>query len=277
MSDWIKVVIQGLVQGITEFLPISSTGHLLVVGSLLDFGEAMEGTFEIVIQLGTLLAILVYFRRELWEQVLQVRSDRAIQSLWLNIIIASIPISVVGFLLVDFITTTLYSENRRVPVVAFMLLFGGVIFLWIEKSRIQSQSDGQDQVTSIYEISRRQALVIGLAQAVALIPGTSRSGASIVGGLLAGLDRATAAIFSFYLAIPALGGATLITLLTSLDELQEKQLGFLALGALVAGLAGWVVIGWLLRYLASNSFAIFGYYRILAGIVLLALMAMGLM
>jgi undecaprenyl-diphosphatase len=163
-------------------------------------------------------------------------------------------------------------------VVAIMLIIGGVIFLWIEsyKAQIDTTNDACSN-KGIYQITTKQALIVGIAQAFALIPGTSRSGASIVGGLLAGLDRETATTFSFYLAIPALGGATLITLLTSLDELESQQLGFLILGGLVAGWSGWLIIAWLLRYVAHHNFIIFGYYRILVGFALLVLVVLGLM
>ncbi len=265
MADLIKVIILGIVEGLTEFLPISSTGHLIVAAALLNFGATMGGTFEIFIQVGAVVAVIVYYRAELLKQVAAVPKDANVRRFWLVVIIAFIPAALIGFLFIDEIKAVLFNPT----VVAISLIVGGIIFLVIERLGI-AQKATTHELTSI---SPRQAAIVGIAQITALIPGVSRSGASIVGGMLAGLNRSTATQFSFYLAIPTLGIATFYDLLKSLDQLQSNDLVFLLIGAVVSGIVAWFSIGWLLRYVSRNSFAIFGYYRILAGIVILLLVA----
>lgn len=271
MADWIKVIILSIVQGITEFLPISSTGHLIVAVELLNFQRNIDGTFEIFIQLGSVLAVVFYYREDLWRQVRTVRSDRDVQKLWLNIVVAAIPAAIVGFLLRDFITEVLFSP----AVVGVMLILGGIAFLVIDRPR-EGEDDSQEQAVELSSISMRQALMVGVIQVLALIPGTSRSGSSIIGGLLSGLNRPTAAAFSFYLAIPVLGGATIIDLLLNLDQVESDEWLYLGLGTVVTAIVSFIVIGWLLRFIARNRFTVFGYYRIIAGIVILGLLAVGI-
>jgi undecaprenyl-diphosphatase len=265
MVDLIKVIILGIIEGLTEFLPISSTGHLIVAAALLDFGAGMGGTFEIFIQVGAVVAVIVYYRAQLLKQVASVPKDRGVQRFWLGIIIAFIPAAALGFLFIDEIKAVLFSPT----VVAISLIVGGIIFLVIERMGIAEKAATHE----ITAITPRQAIIVGLAQITSLIPGVSRSGASIVGGMLSGLDRATATQFSFYLAIPTLGIATLYDLIKSLSQLRSGDLVFLIVGAVVSGIVAWLSIGWLLRYVSRNSFTAFGYYRIIAGIVILVLVA----
>lgn len=264
--EWLKVIVLGLVQGITEFLPISSTGHLIVAATALDFQNSIDGTFEIFIQLGSVIAVILFYWRDLFRQVTTVHRDRGVQRLWLNIVIAAAPAALVGFLIRDFVKTTLFSP----AVVGTTLILGGIVFLLVDRRR--ANGDSQPQLEAI---TTRQAITVGIAQIFALIPGVSRSGASIIGGLLSGLTRPTATAFSFYLAIPVLGGATVIDLLLNLDQIQGDQWGMLLLGALVSFVVSLVAIGWLLRYVARNTFVAFGIYRILAGAVILVLVAVG--
>lgn len=265
MVDLIKVIILGIVEGLTEFLPISSTGHLIVAAALLDFGARMNGTFEIFIQIGAVVAVIVYYRAELLKQVATVPKDKGVQRFWLGIVIAFIPAAVLGFLFLDKIKAVLFNPT----VVAISLIVGGIIFLIIERMGIGEKATTHE----ITSISPRQALIVGVSQIVSLIPGVSRSGASIVGGMLSGLDRSTATQFSFYLAIPTLGIATLYDLIKSLGSLQSGDMVFLIVGAVVSGIVAWLSIGWLLRYVSRNNFTAFGYYRIIAGIVILVLVA----
>lgn len=268
MDEWIKVVILGIVQGISEFLPISSTGHLIVTAELLNFNSGLDGTFTIFIQIGSVLAVLVYYRKDLFRQVVTIPSSESSRKLWLGVIVASIPAAVLGFTLRDQIKTVLYSPVT----VGIMLILGGIIFIVSErKKQIQERSERE---ANVEDVTLRQAVLVGLAQSIALIPGVSRSGASILGGLWSGLDRPTAAAFSFYLAIPVLGGATIIDLLLSLDQINAQELGFLIVGALVSAVVSFIAIGWLLRFVSRNTFTGFGYYRIGAGIVILALVAL---
>ncbi len=262
MLELVKVIILGIVEGITEFLPISSTGHLIVFAALLDFKNANSGTFEIFIQLGAVVAVVVYFRSELMKQVATVTTDKGVQRLWLNIIIAFIPAAAIGFIFADKIDELLF----RPTVVAASLIVGGILFLLVERRQPSAAL-----TTSLETITPRQALAVGIAQITSLIPGVSRSGSTIVGGMLFGLDRAVATSFTFFLAIPTLGIATLYKLFKSLKTIQGNDAVNLLLGAVVAGIVAWISIRWLLKYVARNNFVAFGYYRILAGIVIIAL------
>lgn len=262
MLEIIKVIILGIVEGLTEFLPISSTGHLIVASALLDFRNALGGTFEIFIQLGAVVAVIIFFRAELVKQVTTVTRDKGVQRLWVNIIIAFIPAAALGFLFSDQIKEVLF----RPIVVAASLIIGGIIFLLVERRPNQPV-----EAVSLETITPRQALAIGISQITALIPGVSRSGSTIVGGLLFGVDRAAATKFSFYLAIPTLGIATVYDLVKNLRLIQSGDWVNLIIGAVVSGIVAWVAIRWLLNYVARNNFIAFGYYRILAGLVIIAL------
>lgn len=268
MEEALKVVILGIVQGITEYLPVSSTGHLIVSAELLNFQNSLTGTFEIFIQIGSVLAVIVYYFSDLWRQVRTVNRDPGVQRLWLAIIVAAIPAAVIGLLLDDFITGVLYAPLT----VGIALILGGIVFLVIER---RPEPEANVTTEALEAITLRQALFIGLAQTVALIPGVSRSGASIVGGLLSGLSRTVATQFSFYLAIPVLGGATIYSLLRNLDQLNPDELWLLALGTFVTAVVSFIAIGWLLRYIARNSFVVFGYYRIIAGTIIVILVVVG--
>jgi undecaprenyl-diphosphatase len=260
MPELLKVIILGIVEGITEFLPISSTGHLIVVADLLNFQGSIGGTFEIFIQLGAILAVIWYFRQDLWSQVRTVTRDRTVQRFWLNLLIAFFPAAAIGFLWHDWIKEVLFSP----VVVAIALIIGGIVLILIERR------DHSGGTTSLDTISRRQALTIGVLQTLALIPGTSRSASSIIGGLLSGLNRTTATAFSFYLAIPTLGLATIFDLTTSLDQITRNDALNLLVGMVAAFISALFAIGWLLRYIANHTFTIFGVYRIVVGLVVLA-------
>lgn len=275
MLDLIKVILLGIVEGVTEFLPISSTGHLIVATALLqpNFSEALTGTFEIFIQLGAVLAVIAFYRADLWQQVKAVPTDRRVQHFWLAVIIACIPAGLVGILLREWIKTNLFSP----VIVAVALIGGGVVILVIERILGNRQPAAavlpQDTTASLQAVTFTQALVIGLIQAVSLIPGVSRAAASIFGGMLTGLNRETATRFSFFLAIPTLGGATIVELLLSLDEIHSGDLVYLLLGAAVSALVAWFAVGFLLRYISRHDFTAFGYYRIGAGVLILLLAA----
>lgn len=266
-SDWWQIVILGVVEGITEFLPISSTGHLLITADLLGFQHSIGGTFEIFIQLGAVLAVVGFYARDLLGQARAIAHDRSVQRFWLAVLVAFLPAAIAGLALRGFIKTVLFESPH---IIAWALIVGGAVLIAVERLLRRRPS-----VTAIDRIHLPEALGIGLAQVTALIPGISRSGASMVGGLFVGLDRVTATSFSFYLAIPTLGAATLIDLLGSLDQLTPSDLGRLLLGMLVSFVVAWLCIGWLLRYVARNSFTVFGVYRIVAGIAILGLVFAG--
>jgi undecaprenyl-diphosphatase len=267
MIDWWKVVILGAVEGFTEFLPISSTGHLLLVAQLLRFTENAGGTFEIFIQLGATLAIFGYYWRELWAQAQVIPKDAATRRFWLCIIVAFFPAALVGLLLHDWIKAVLFASPA---LIAWALIIGGIVLIVVEKVPKRVTTHVATQITF------GQALGIGLAQITALIPGVSRSGATIVGALLAGVDRPAATAFSFYLAIPTLMAATVFDLLSNLDQLTQDDVSRLAVGLIVAMITAWISIGWLLRYVANHTFVAFGIYRIIAGVIILALGVLGI-
>jgi undecaprenyl-diphosphatase len=273
--EWWKVVVLGIVQGITEWLPISSTGHLLIVSKLLNYQGSIGGTFEIFIQVGTVVAVVAFYFQDLLKQAqaLLGRSTseeaRAARTLWLGIVIAMVPAGIIGLLARDFIKAVLFETPQ---VIAGALIFGGIIFLVIELI-----PQRQTLTTELGQVSWKQALGVGIAQILALIPGMSRSGSCIIGGLLAGLDRRTATAFSFYLAMPVLGGATLVDLISSLDDVQPDDWGRLLLGAVVSMIVGYLTIGWLLHYIARHNFVAFGIYRIIIGVLILGLVAVGML
>ena len=268
-SPWWQAAVLGFVEGLTEFLPISSTGHLLITSQLLRFENNIGGTFEIFIQLGAVLAVVGYFARDLLAQARAVTHDAATRRFWIGIVIAFLPAASVGLLLRDWIKRVLFTSPS---VIAWSLIVGGIVFLiveWLPQRRAT--------VRDVEHITLPQALGVGLAQVLALVPGVSRAGASILGGMLGGLDRKTATAFSFYLAIPTLGAATIVDLLGSLGELGAGDLGRLLVGTLTAMVVAWFSIGWLLRYVANHSFIAFGIYRIIAGIVILLLVGAGVL
>jgi undecaprenyl-diphosphatase len=260
MIEVIKAIILGIVEGITEFLPISSTGHLIIVSDLLNFQGSLDGTFEIFIQFGAVLAVVWFYRQDLWGQVRTVRRERSVQRLWLNVFIAFVPAAAIGFVIHDWIKEVLFSPI----VVAVAMIVGGVVLLLVDRRQHAGHT------VSLYDVTPRQALTVGLAQVFALIPGTSRSATSIIGGLLGGLDRQTATAFSFYLAIPTLGLATMFDLATNVSGISGQEALLLIVGTVAAFVAALLAVGWLLRYLARHNFVVFGVYRIVAGLVVLA-------
>jgi undecaprenyl-diphosphatase len=262
--EWVKAVILGIVEGLTEFVPVSSTGHLIIVAALLDFQHKLNGTFDIFIQLGSTLALIAFYWADLTHQVRVVRTDKQVQRLWMLLFIAFVPAVVIGFFFEDRIKTALYTP----VVVALALIVGGIIFLVVERRPRPAV-----ETSSLSAITWKQALAVGISQLAAFIPGASRSGSTIIGGLLAGLDRPTATTFSFYLAIPTLLVATVGDFVLSVRQISSDDLLYLLAGTVTAAIFGWLSIRWLLRYIARNSFVAFGYYRIVLGIIILVLVA----
>lgn len=266
VRTWWNVVTLGVVEGITEWLPISSTGHLLVVGKLLNFQENIGGTFEIFIQLGAILAVVAYYARDLIQQARALPSSAQVRHFWASIVIACIPAGVLGLLLRKWIKAVLFESPTTI---AIALIVGGIILLVVERLTLRVTT------TDVQKTSFKQALGIGVAQVFSLIPGVSRSASSVVGGMLAGLDRPTATTFSFYMAMPVLGAATVVDLLGSLDMVTSADVPRLIVGTVVAMITAWFSIGWLLRYIARHSWVSFGIYRIVAGLLILGLVAAG--
>ncbi len=267
VPTWGSVIVLGVVEGLTEFLPISSTAHLLIAADLLGFQNSIGGTFEIFIQLGAILAVVAYYARDLIAQARSLPTSAATRRFWIAVGVAFLPAAAAGLALHSWIKQVLFESPL---VIAWALIVGGLVLIAVERlpQRATTTHDLQ-------QVSLLQALGIGVAQVLALVPGVSRSGSSIVGGLLGGLDRRTATAFSFYLAIPTLGAATLADLAGSASQITASDAGRLLLGTIVAMVVAWISIGWLLRYVAGHSFVIFGIYRIVAGALILALVAIG--
>ena len=269
MGEWWKAVVLGIIEGLTELLPISSTGHLLIASDLLAFQQSIGGTFEIFIQFGAVLAVVAYYARDLLAQARAVATDPDVRRFWACIVVAFLPAAILGLLLRDWIKSVLFASPT---VIAWSLILGGVVLIMIERLPRR-----RAVTTTPTAITFRQALAIGLAQATALVPGVSRSGASMVGGLLTGLDRPTATAFSFYLAIPTLGAATVVDLLGSLRQLNADNLPLLLIGTVVSAVVAGASIRWLLGYVAHHTFVPFGVYRVLVGLLLLAMIAAGML
>lgn len=275
MPELLKVIILAIIEGVTEFLPVSSTGHLIVVSHVVALNERYRTTFDIFVQLGAVVAVIVFYRAELWQQLRAIPSDEVVQQFWLKILVAFLPAAGLGFLLGDWISSNLFNPTN----VALALIAGGVLFIFVETRRPVKplESTRAEVLVRAQQITFQQALVIGLWQLLALIPGMSRSGMTIMGGMLTGIDRAAVTMFTFYLAIPTLGLATIYTLLKDLSKIAPEDLTFLILGAVIAGLVAYASIGWLLRYVSHNTFIPFGVYRIVLGVIILALVAAGML
>jgi undecaprenyl-diphosphatase len=257
----LKALILGIVEGLTEFLPISSTGHLILAGDLLDFNDERGKLFEIVIQSGAILAVVWEYRARLGRVAGGLlRGEVAAQRFILNLFIAFLPLATLGLLFGKAIKAHLFNPIA----VATTFILGALVILWAEKRRHRIRID------SVEDMRPGDALKLGIAQAFALIPGTSRSGATIIGGLLFGLSRQAATEFSFFLAIPTLGVATVYQLYKERALLSADDLGMWAVGFVSAFVSAFLCVRWLLRYISSHDFTIFAWYRIVFGVVVLA-------
>jgi undecaprenyl-diphosphatase len=277
-----KALILGIVEGLTEFLPISSTGHLILVGDLLGFNDERGKAFEVIIQFGAILAVCWEFRSKLWSVASTIKTSSASQRFVVNVLIASIPAMSLALLFGKYIKQFLFSP---VPV-AMAFIGGALIIFWAESRQKQmanasssadiAAKEGKRAITSVDDLRPLDALKVGLAQCAALIPGTSRSGATIIGGMLFGLSRAVATEFSFFLAIPVIGGATAYELLklwinpiqTSSTEAMHFGWAILA-GFIAAFISAFICVRWLIQYVASHTFVPFAWYRIIFGVVVL--------
>jgi undecaprenyl-diphosphatase len=256
----LKAAVLGVVEGLTEFLPVSSTGHLIVAASLLDFNDARGKLFEIVIQSGAILAVVWEFRARIGSVLAGITRDAAARRLLANIAIAFLPLAVLGLLFGKALKAHLFNA----PTVAAAFIVGGFIILWAERR------NHAIRVTSVDDMTALDALKVGLAQALALVPGTSRSGATIIGGMLFGLSRQVATEFTFYLAIPTLGLASVYSLYKEREVLSMDDIGLWSVGMLAAFISAFACVRWLLRYVATHTFVPFAWYRIAFGVLVLA-------
>ncbi|MBI4870388.1 MAG: undecaprenyl-diphosphate phosphatase [Candidatus Riflebacteria bacterium] len=263
MSDLVKAVLLGIVEGITEFLPISPTGHMILVGHWLEFPQPLAKTFEIFIQLGAILAVVVFFWGRLVGLCRSLELRRAPGHPAGLVLIAFVPAAAVGFAVHHYV-----EEHLETPaVVAAALIVGGVAIEVIER-RFRSPT-----TQSLESVTLRQAVLIGLAQCAALIPGVSRSAATIMGGLMAGLSLPVAAEFSFFLAIPTMAAASCYSLLKALPTLHGADFQLLAVGFVTAFVVAWLVVAAFMRFIQTHSFRVFAVYRVILGLLVLALVA----
>jgi undecaprenyl-diphosphatase len=259
----LKAAIMGLVEGLTEFLPISSTGHLILAGALLGFDDDKAKVFDIAIQTGAIFAVILVYWQKIRDTLVALPTEKQAQMFALNVFIAFVPAVLLGLLFGKAIKAHLFTPW----VVAITFIVGGFIILWAEKR--QAAGGTAVRVHSVETMTPMDALKVGLVQCLAMVPGTSRSGATIIGGMLMGLSRKAATDFSFYLAIPTLIGAGGYSLYKERGLLSMADVPMFSVGLVFSFVSAWLCIRWLLRYIATHSFVGFAYYRIAFGFVVL--------
>lgn len=262
----LKAILFGIVEGITEWLPISSTGHMILLNDFIHLNVTSEfyKLFEVVIQLGAILAVVLIYFKKIWPFNKPKEEMKNTFSLWGKILVACVPAAIIGLLFDDWFNEHFYNSI----VVSIALILYGIIFIIFERCNV-----GSKKTNSLNSITYKQAFVVGIFQVLALIPGTSRSGATIVGGLLIGLERKTIADFTFLLAIPVMAGASLLKLVKYIKNVgfvfASGELLILGVGSLVAFIVSIIVIKFLLSYIKKHNFEVFGWYRIALGIIVL--------
>lgn len=276
----LKALFLGLIEGFTEFIPVSSTAHLLLIGDWINFSSGNDKVFEVVIQFGSILAVMWIFRARLWQLIRGTLSGERSEVLFTrNLLIAFLPAAVIGALTIKYIKMLFHSP----AVFVFTLIAGGLVMLWVErKPQFAKQTDTtadtvrDDSVSSqratahtLEEISWKQALVVGFAQCLAMVPGTSRSGATIISGMMAGIQRKTATEFSFFLAMPTMLAATVYDLYRNSGALDDTQLTAIVVGFLAAFVSALVVVRAVLRFVSRRTYRPFAWYRIALGIVVM--------
>jgi undecaprenyl-diphosphatase len=267
ISDTLRAVILGVVEGVTEFLPVSSTGHLLLAGRFFDLGEDnFWKSFDILIQLGAILAIVVLYFAKLWRIALGMFSDPAARRFVIGVLVAFLPAVVVGLIAGKYIKEFLFDPW----VVCFSLIVGGAILLWVD------QLDHKPREHDATKFPLLMYLWIGIAQCVAMIPGTSRSGATIVSAMLLGADKRAAAEFSFFLAIPTMIGAFAYDFYKNRADMTTDHLGIIAIGFVVSFVTAMIVVKAFLEYVTRRGFALFAWWRVIVGTLGLVALAMGL-
>lgn len=256
-----KAAIMGIVEGLTEFLPISSTGHLILAGALLGFDDEKAKVFDIAIQTGAIFAVILVYWQKIKSTVIALPRQAKAQRLAMNVVIGFLPAVILGLAFGSVIKAHLFTP----VVVATTFIVGGFIILWAEK-----RPPGSVRIENVDDMTALDALKVGLVQCFAMIPGTSRSGSTIIGGMLLGLSRQAATDFSFFLAIPTLIGAGAYSLYKSRGLLSVADLPMFVVGLVFSFISAWLCVRWLLRYISSHNFIPFAWYRIAFGIVVLA-------
>ena len=264
--DLIKSVILGIVEGVTEFLPISSTGHLIIVNQWISFSAEFTKLFDIVIQLGAILSVVVFFWNRLWPFGKDKEKNKEIWSVWFKVIVGVLPAIVIGAIFANKIEEKFFNPLT----VAVMLIVGGAVLIWLESRKKEAT------INSVKAISYKTAFGIGFIQCIAMIPGTSRSAATIIGAMLLGASRLVAAEFSFFLAIPTMIAASAYSLLKYKSHITGAETAILAVGFIVSFAVALAVIKFFMNYIQKHSFKNFGTYRIVLGAIVLLMFAIGL-
>ncbi|MGZ8096767.1 MAG: undecaprenyl-diphosphate phosphatase [Methylosarcina sp.] len=258
-ASLLHALILGIVEGLTEFLPVSSTGHLILAGQLLGFNDEKGKVFEIAIQFAAILAVVWEYRARLWQTLLGMTSDPLSQRLAINLMVSFLPAAVLGFLFLKQIKTYLFNP----VVVASAFIIGGLLIIWAERRPHVIRAESVDEMTW------RDALKVGFAQALSMIPGTSRSGATIIGGLFFGLSRRTATEFSFFLAIPTMFAATSYDVYKHRELFSINDIDLFAVGGVVSFFSAFLAVRGLLRFISRHDFSLFAWYRIAFGLLVL--------
>jgi len=258
----IKAIILGIIEGLTEFLPISSTGHLIIANEYLDFTGKFANLFSVVIQSGAILAVIIFFRNKIFPKNFEKENLKKFINLWSKVIVGIIPAGIVGILFHEIVEELFFAP---LPV-ATMLIIGAFVIILVENKDIEIKTDNE------LEISYKEAIIVGMFQILALIPGVSRSAATIIGGRIQGFSRKTAAEFSFFLAIPTLLGAAIIKLVDTDIILTNNDFFILFIGTLVSFIVAYIVIKAFMSYIKKRDFKIFAYYRIILGVIVLLLL-----
>jgi undecaprenyl-diphosphatase len=265
----LKAAVMGLVEGLTEFLPISSTGHLILAGALMGFDDEKAKVFDIAIQTGAILAVIIVYWEKIKSTVIALPTQRLARRFALNVLIAFLPAVLLGLLFGNAIKVHLFTPT----VVASTFIIGGFIILWVEgwgrKPLHDGHPDDHVRIVNVESMTPLDALKVGLVQCLAMVPGTSRSGATIIGGMLLGMSRKAATDFSFYLAIPTLIGAGAYSLYKERALLSLADVPMFAVGLAFSFLSAWACVRWLLRYISTHNFVPFAWYRIGFGVLVL--------
>lgn len=257
MSDWINAIILGVVEGLTEFIPVSSTGHLLLTKTLLGLPDGFWDTFAVLIQLGAILAIVALYFSRLWKVLITLPTEAASRRFAISVLVAFLPGALAGVLLHDVIKHVLFESPR---LICWSLIIGGLAFFVLDRWAPQPNQD------DAMALPLRTSLVIGLFQCLALVPGVSRSGATILGSMLMRVEKRAAAEFSFFLAIPIMLGAFVLDAWSNRDNISTDQVGLIALGFVVSFVVGFIVVRTLLDFVSKRGFAPFAWWRILVGV-----------
>lgn len=258
MIDLFKAAFLGIIEGLTEFIPVSSTAHLLLTSYLIDFTTVKNNLFEVVIQFGAILAICVIYRRKIFDLLIHFK-EKSQQKFILNLVLSFLPAAIIGALLHNVIKAVFFNNF----VIALALIFGGIVMILIDRKPKKSSIQELDNISPIH------ALCVGFFQCLAMIPGVSRSGATIIGGMLLGLNRKVAAEFSFFLAIPTIAAASFYDLYKNAAELSFSNLEIIFVGLLTSFFSAILVIKWFINFVSRHNFVSFGIYRIVVGILIL--------